>query len=390
MSDAARPVVYFHIGAPKTGTTYLQHILHENRAALREAGLSYPGTLASHFFASQDLRGSPFRGFTDPHVRGSWRRLVAETRTWPRRSIISHESFGTATAAQIDQALADLSFAEVHLVYTARDLARQLPAVWQERVKNRSVQSYGDFLASIRSGRGSADRGVRHFWNSHGIVRVLRRWGRDVPPERIHIVTVPPPQAERTELWRRFATLVGVDPDAYDTNVPRGLNASLGAADAAVLRRFNAAIADLDVPWPAYAAVFKQNIAPSLSSRSERIEVPKDAYDWAVAWSKRTVAELCQYGYDVVGDLADLVPSTRPTGVDPDNVPPEQFAEAALAGMVSLVEMVMDSPLAATAVRRSQRGAVARKLEELAYRSRAVGAIRDAHRRWRGGPAPGP
>ena len=379
-------MVYFHIGAPKTGTTYLQHILHENRADLREAGLSYPGTLASHFFASQDLRSTPFRGFTDPHLRGSWRRLVLATKAWPRRSIISHESFGSATAAQIDRALADLSFADVHLVYTARDLARQLPAVWQERIKNRSVQSYGDFLTSIRSGRRSADRGVRHFWNTHGIVRVLRRWGRGVPPERIHIVTVPQPSTDRVELWRRFATLVGVDPDAYETDVPRGLNASLGAAEAAVLRRFNAAIADLDVPWPAYAAVFKQQIAPSLSSRSERIEVPKDAYDWAVAWSQRTVAELRDCGYDVVGDLADLVPSTRPTGVDPDNVPPEQFADAALAGMVSLVEVVMSSPVAAIAVRRAQRGAVARKLEELAYRSRAVAVSRDAYRRLRGAP----
>jgi hypothetical protein len=217
-------------------------------------------------------------------------------------------------------------------------------------------------------------------------VRVLRRWGRGVPPERIHIVTVPPPSTDRVELWRRFATLVGVDPDAYETDVPRGLNASLGAAEAAVLRRFNAAIADLDVPWPAYAAVFKQQIAPSLSSRSERIEVPKDAYDWAVAWSQRTVAELRDCGYDVVGDLADLVPSTRPTGVDPDNVPPEQFADAALAGMVSLVEVVMSSPVAAIAVRRAQRGAVARKLEELAYRSRAVAVSRDAYRRLRGAP----
>ena len=306
-------------------------------------------------------------------------------KAWPRRSIISHESFGSASTAQIDRALADLSFAEVHLVYTARDLARQLPAVWQERIKNRSVQTYGDFLTSIRAGPGSADRGVRHFWNMHGILRVLRRWGRDVPPERIHIVTVPPPSADRIELWRRFATLLRVDPDAYDTDVPRGLNASLGAADAAVLRRFNIAIADLDVPWPAYAAVFKQKIAPSLSSRSERIEVPKDAYDWAVAWSQRTVAELQECGYDVVGDLADLVPSTRPTGVDPDNVPPEQLADAALAGMVSLVELVMSSPAAAIAMRRAKRGVMARKVEELAYRSRAVAATRDAYRRWRGG-----
>jgi hypothetical protein len=377
-------VVYFHIGAPKTGTTYLQYILWHNRVALREEGLLYPGTQSSHFFASQDLRGIPFRGFTDPHVPGAWRRIVAEARAWPGRTIISHESFVTANAAQIERALADLSFAEVHLVYTARDRARQLPAVWQERIKNGSVQSYGAFLRSIRSRRGARDRSVRQFWNTHGIVRVLRRWGSGIPPEHVHIVTVPPAGTEHRELWRRFARLLGVDPEPYDASRPRGLNTSLGAAEAEVLRQFNSAIADLDVPWPAYAAVFKQQIAPSLSGRSERIELPKDAYDWAVTWSERTVAELRENGYDVVGDLADLVPRSRPTGVDPDGVPPEQLADAALAGMVSLVEVVLDSPLAASAVERAQRGALALRLEHLAHRSRAIAAARNFYRRWHG------
>jgi hypothetical protein len=245
------------------------------------------------------------------------------------------------------------------------------------------VQSYADFLSSIRAGRRSGDPGVRHFWNMHGISRVLRRWGRNVDPDHIHIVTVPPPGSARDELWRRFATLLGVEPGDYRTDVPRGLNSSLGAAEAAVLRRFNEAIADRDVPWPAYAAVFKQQIAPSLGARFDRIELPKDAYDWAVAWSERTVEALRRSGYDVVGNIDDLVPTTRPTGVDPDDVPPDQFAEAALAGMVSLVEVVMDSPIAATAVRRSQRGPVARKLEQLSGRSPAMRAVRDAYRRWR-------
>jgi hypothetical protein len=375
-------VVILHIGAPKTGTTYLQHVMSTNRATLRRAGLLYPGLQVAHFWASQDLRGSGFRGFVDPHVPGAWQRLVNETRGWPHRAIIDHESFGTATAAQIDRALRDLSFADVHLVYTARDLARQLPAVWQERVKNRSVQTYEDFLTSIRSGRDMDDPSVRRFWNTYGILRVLRRWARHLAPDHVHVVTVPPPGSDRDELWRRFATVLGVDPGAYSTEVPRGLNASLGAAEAAVLRRFNEAIAGLDVPWPAYAAVFKQQIALTLGARFDRIEVPKDAYDWAVAWSENTVAELRQTGYDVVGDIEDLIPTTRPTGLDPDNVPPEQFAEAAIAGMVSLLEVGMESRVATHALRRARRGALARRLEVLAARSRVVASARDAYRRW--------
>jgi len=330
----------------------------------------------AHFFASQDLRNAAFRGFRDPHVPGAWSRLVAETRGWQGSSIIDHESFGTATPAQIDRAMADLAFCEVHVVVTARDLARQLPAVWQERIKNRSTQNYHEFLDSVRERRGA---GAAQFWKNHGLLWLLRRWSRGMDPARVHVVTVPPPGGTPDLLWRRFAGLLGLS-DGYDTAPGADRNLSLGAAEAAVLRRFNERIEDRAVPWPAYAAVFKQELAPTLGQRSARIEVPKDVFDWAVEHAEHTVRKIERAGYDVVGDLSDLVPSERPTGYDPDDVPPEAFAEAAVSGMVSLLDLVLESPLAADAVRRAQRGPVARRVEDLAHRFRLLTAARDAYR----------
>src|SRR5262249_22208570 len=134
----ARPVVFLHIGAPKTGTTYLQNILFSNRTALRRDGLLYPGNaVRSHFWASQDLRDMAFHGYVEPQVSGAWDRLVGEIRNFGGAAIIDHEILAAASAAQIDRALADLDFADVHIVLTARDIARQLPAAWQERIKNR-------------------------------------------------------------------------------------------------------------------------------------------------------------------------------------------------------------------------------------------------------------
>ena len=379
-----RPKVYFHIGAPKTGTTYLQLVLHENRPALRRAGLLYPGTQHAHFWASQDLREKKFRGHVDAHVRGAWGRLVKEIKGWPGRSVIDHESFAAANREAVDRALTDLAFAEVHLVYTARDLARQLPATWQERVKNGSTGSYADFLASVRADRDDRHQSAKHFWAMQGVPTVLARWSRNLPPKHVHVVTVPPAGSEPGLLWRRFAGLLELDPDAYDSSM-RGANTSLGAAEAAVLRRFNAAIAELDVPWPAYANVFKQRLAPALAERGgEPIELPEEYFGWAVERSQHIAAELRAAGYSVVGDLAELVPTTRPTGLDPDAVPPDARADAALAGMVSMVTLVAGSPVARTAVRRSQRGPLARKVEDLVGRTPALGRLRDAYRRRRG------
>jgi hypothetical protein len=200
----------------------------------------------------------------------------------------------------------------------------------------------------------------------------------------VHVITVPPPGADSGLLWRRFAGLLELAPDAYDSSA-RGANTSLGAAEAAVLRRFNASIAELDVPWPAYAEVFKQRIAPALAERGgDPIELPEEYFGWAVERSRHIADELRAAGYSVVGDLAELVPSTRPAGVNPDDVPADARAEAALAGMVSMVALVADSRVAKTAVRRSQRGAVARKVEDFVGRTPALGRLRDAYRARRG------
>lgn len=341
MSEPGRPTVYLHIGAPKTGTTYLQQVVFQNRAALRRNGLLYPGrSPRAHFLASQDLRNWRFQGYEDPEMAGAWNRLVAEARKFPGRTLISHESLGSAAKAHVDRAMEDLGFAEVHLVFTARDMARQLPAAWQERIRNRGTTTYAEFLAEIRreplSGPG------RRFWEMHGIVRILARWSRGIPPERVHIVTVPPSGSDPTLLWQRFAGVLGVDPAEYATKVKSGANSSLGAAEIAVLRQLNETIADVDIPWPLYADMFKRGLAPRLGSRKgERVELPQDVYDWSVEWSHKTVDALREAGYDVAGDLKDLVPSMRTTGLDPDSIPGDQQAEVAVAAMASLVKMLM-------------------------------------------------
>ena len=71
---AARPVVYLHIGAMKTGTTYLQQLVYANRKSLRGAGLVLPGSnWGRQVRGVQDVMRL---GRRDPHIRrqsrGAW------------------------------------------------------------------------------------------------------------------------------------------------------------------------------------------------------------------------------------------------------------------------------------------------------------------------------
>src|SRR3954451_19660102 len=117
------PVTYVHIGAPKSGTTYLQKALWDNRAALRDRGVLYPGeTFASHAHAVLDLTRQRFFGHEDPAIPGAWDRMVEQIRAWNGTAIISQELLSPARPDVIERALTSLAFSEVHLVYTARDL----------------------------------------------------------------------------------------------------------------------------------------------------------------------------------------------------------------------------------------------------------------------------
>lgn len=68
--------VYLHIGAPKSGTTYLQSVLWHNRAELARGGLLFPGqNLVDYNMAAAAVR-KPRQGRGRPAT--TWRRLLAE------------------------------------------------------------------------------------------------------------------------------------------------------------------------------------------------------------------------------------------------------------------------------------------------------------------------
>ena len=118
--------VYLHIGAPKTGTTYVQDRLELNARSLARHDVHLPTRpLVSpglfHFRAALDLLGQDWGG-PPGHAEGGWDAMVRRARRSQGSVIISHEILATATAGQVAQALDDLADREVHVVYSARDL----------------------------------------------------------------------------------------------------------------------------------------------------------------------------------------------------------------------------------------------------------------------------
>jgi hypothetical protein len=336
----ARQRVFLHIGSPKTGTTFLQEVLWSNRAALREAGVLYPGRRPdAHFLATQDLRELVWHGHVDPAVAGAWDRIVTAARNWQGTSIISHEMLGSASPAAIKRALQSLAGLEVHIVLTTRDLARQVPAVWQEDVKNCGRLTYGEFTRSLRGLDDSIDPFfARTFWSYQDLPAVLRNWAGDLPAERVHLITVPR-GAARDELWHRFAKTVGFDPARHPAGVEMK-NPSMGLVETNVVRRLNElTVGNLD--WPAYQRFVKNFLAVDvLATRpgSVPLRLPAEDQDWVLQKSKEMVQSLREAGYEVTGDLDDLLPATDgPEARHPDDVTDGEVLDAAIYAVAGLV-----------------------------------------------------
>ena len=328
MSDRS-PTIYLHIGPPKTGTSYIQDTLRAWHDELSAAGILYPiNPERIHFFAALDARGKLGYGIEvgDEQVErtqaaGAWGRLTTAVRAFDGTSIISHEVFATADDEHAQAAVRDLADTDLHLIVTARDPARQLASAWQQRVRQGSTRAFATVASSVRHRKSLS--------HSQDLPGLLDRWGRDLEPDHVHVVTVPPAGSEPTLLWERFSQIVGIDPTRFDTSRTKRVNDALSWAEAETLRRVNDAL-DGRIPHPRYYEIVGQFFAREIikgSSKTSKAMLPPDMGPLADEIAQRWIDVIESKGYDVVGNLADL----RPQTADSETSRPNEAAIAQVA-----------------------------------------------------------
>ena len=322
--------VFLHIGAPKTGSTYVQNVLWNNVEPLKEAGILLPGKFSAHDEAMADLRELTWHA----NPAWSWDRLAAKAVEWPGDVVITNEGLGAATAAQAARAVRSFAPAEVHVIVAARDLWRTFPSMWQQSIRARGIWSFEDFIGAVE--RGTFD----DFWEHHTANRMLRRWGDLVPAGRRHLVTVPGPGSPRDTLWRRFAGVIGIPDGVCDLDVPGGANASLGAAEVEVLRRVNRALGDRYPHRAPYQRVVQRHLVDAvLKQRTNEVRfgVGPDRAGWVLDMAEKQIKELDEYPCDVVGDLAELRPVDVQPQATPGQLPQTQVLEAAIETIIGMI-----------------------------------------------------
>jgi hypothetical protein len=338
--------VYLHIGAPKTGTTYLQDRLTLNARSLAEHDVHFPSRSPMvspglfHFRAALDLLDQDWGGPVG-HAKGSWESLMRRTRRKSGTVVISHEILAPASADAIVRAKRDLADSEVHIVYSARDLARQIPAAWQESVKQGRKWSYRRFL-------GRVEHGKPWFYRAFDLPTVLGAWGAGLDPAHVHVVTVPPKGAPGDLLWQRFCTVLGIDP-AWAPRDSDRLNQSLGVAETQVIRKLNRRMERSTRREATYDELIREMLAQNelVGRVSDPVRMPPRLQPWAEAETARWVEWVEQSGVDVVGDVADLRPLPPAEGeryVDPDKVSTKQQLRVAMDALSAMTREAARRP----------------------------------------------
>lgn len=329
---------YLHVGLPKTGTSFLQDVFWANQGALAQQGLvMLPARRIDHFLLALALRDL-VREYDDPRAGSVLERLAEEApAVRADRVLLSQEALAPTTPEQAARLVGLLGDFEIHVVVTVRDLARQLPSAWQQRVQARATYTYAEFLDDVVA-RAPASEDL---WRNQDLGRVLESWGTVVPPERLHVVTAPHSGVPgASSLLERFCSVVGVDPGGLSVETATR-NQSLGHAQADLLRRVNAALGPrFPSPREGYGPLAKEYLAQQVLQRQQgtALRVPDGLRPWCESTADEWIRQIRDAGLDLVGDEADLRPAARSFGPVAEPEPTEvlDVAAHALADVLEL------------------------------------------------------
>ncbi len=332
------PIVYLHVGASKTGTTYLQDLMAKNRRHLRDAGCLLPGDArlaqVNGVLQAMAVLRNPESDLATRAPR--WMALVREAMEFSGRcSVISSEYLSFLDEERAARLLETLAGAEVHVILTVRDAKSTLPGQWQTSIRNGGVLTFDRYQRGlsrslrVRAAELPSRKPQRLFQRAQGVPRMLDVWLPLVGPKALHVVTVPPSGSDPGALWNRFAKVLHVRPSVC-TEAPKRSNVSLGYPSVEFLRRVNLHLTDM--PKKDYFKLVRGFLSRSVLEKRAGVErraaLDQRGMRRTARWNAAIRRAIEERELRVVGSLDDLVTTPAPA---PESIPPPTNAELLVA-----------------------------------------------------------
>ena len=291
--------VILHVGAMKTGTSFVQSVLATHREALAAAGVAYPAGSPQAVLDLLKLPRQPQQN------RERWQALTSGADDL----LVSMEFLSFATDRQVAAALEPFAGDRVEVVVSVRDQLGAIPAQWQTFCRNLGTEAWPDYLRSIEPtflGRPRKSRAYRTFHRAQGVPAFVRRWEEAPGVASVHVVTVPPSGSPPHVLWERFAAAAAL-PDVDVDLAAVHSNPSLGYGSCDFLRRANTHLAS--VPPKLYRRGVRRLARGALVVRrgeESRPVLDRGGVRLGLSINNEVRDFLEERGYPVFGDLADI------------------------------------------------------------------------------------
>ncbi|MDP9824143.1 hypothetical protein [Nocardioides massiliensis] len=329
--------VVVHVGQPKTGTTYLQTIAWHHRDRLAELdGVRLPGDQrVDHLWTSLAVREDPKLAARRPSAATAIDRVLEGIASWPGTAVVSHEFLGAATSEQARRFLGRMRADRVEVLVTAREPVSLMAAAWQESLKLRRTTPLREFADGPTD-----DTGAVWSLRSLDLAGVLDRWAPHVAPGDTHVIVLPRKRGAPDELWHRFAEVVGLTADAYDTGVAAS-NRSMALPETEFLRRLQPHLAGIEGNLQRNWWVRRYLAEGHLAGREgPRIGLYADQVEACRVRGEEAVAAVERHGVRVHGAVDDLrAPADLPAQVTPDDLPVDAVLDA---GVRTILDVATD------------------------------------------------
>jgi hypothetical protein len=220
-----RLVIY--AGFHKAGTTAIQMALHQNRALLKESGITYPngfGEWAHHVI------GRPRTAFP-------LTKAIEAIRKQTRKHdfvLLSSEFFSQyseAALAQLSKALGPEVKTEA--VFSMRRLEKVVGSQYQQLARIGIDLSFSEFASGLLEPEKPVHE-TQVFWNRHDYDAIVKRWKNALGAKNIHVVFVDEANPEILPNW--FETYLKLPSGSLKEIKETRLNRSLDIEELALIQ----------------------------------------------------------------------------------------------------------------------------------------------------------
>ncbi|WP_156823106.1 hypothetical protein [Kangiella aquimarina] len=284
----------------KSGTTYLQSVLHKNKSQLKLKNWRYPGQRLNQQHAIYDLvpDSVPWSVPKSGRKNGELSNDLAS-------QIVKSNDSNVILSAEVLSCLDELGISKVvdtfgqpdKIIFTVRNLSSVIPSAWQQYIKGGGKLSLDKFVNNMENDRDQ----LSGMWKIYAYGNQIRRWSKVAP---ISVVIVPT-SGVKEDLAHMFLSALELNSEELNLSIKSTeSNLSLGYELTEILRFLNArhSLSDKDRNF-----FLKHIVFPKLGKiKSSKISLSNEQLSLTQKWAQEESATTIKYANQIIGEIEDL------------------------------------------------------------------------------------